>query len=91
MEAIEFLKEKHRMCHSNSQDDNRCYLCPLSMSRNEYHVSCDSLMANHPEDAVRIVEQWSAENPVVTNAQKFKEVFGLDVAEGDMTRFPVVG
>lgn len=29
-------------------------------------------------DAIEIVESWAKENPIVTNADKFKEVFGFE-------------
>lgn len=29
---------------------------------------------------IEIVEQWAEQHPIVTNADKFKEVFGLDMA-----------
>lgn len=31
-------------------------------------------------ETIEIVEQWAEQHPIVTNADKFKEVFGLDMA-----------
>lgn len=29
-------------------------------------------------DAIEIVEQWAEQHPIVTNAEKFREVFGME-------------
>lgn len=38
-----------------------------------------SIMSNAYE-AIDLVENWAKENPIKTNADKFQEVFGLDMA-----------
>lgn len=65
MDAVEFLKEAARMCKSSNRF---CSDCPL------FSVGCGK---GDPDETVDIVEQWSREHPVMTNAQKFKEVFGV--------------
>ena len=32
-----------------------------------------------PEKLVAVVEKWHEENPIVTNSQMMKEVFGIDI------------
>lgn len=72
MEAIEFLKEAQRMCKSYAD----CGGCPLRNFACGF-VRC---MENYPDAGMRCatkaVEQWSKEHPIITNAQKLKEVFG---------------
>lgn len=63
MDAVEYLKERARMCNSYE----RCSECPL------LNVGCGE---SNPDETVDIVEQWSREHPVMTNAMKFEEVFG---------------
>lgn len=52
-----------------------CTDCPC------HNGICDngSIMSNAYE-AIDLVENWVKEHPIVTNADKFKEVFGLDMA-----------
>ena len=69
MEALEFLREYNRMCVVNKD----CHGCPLK------GTTC-SLGAELSETQMAIIvdktEQWSKEHPIITNAQKFEEVFG---------------
>lgn len=74
MDAVNFLKEKGRMCEAIHQ----CHKCPISSDNNQYGLTCIIFAEKHPEEAVDIVEQWSKEHPVVTNGEKFREVFGID-------------
>ena len=64
MDAVEYLKERARMCRSFNLI---CSDCPL------FNGGCGE---SNPDEAVDIVEQWSKEHPVMTNAMKFEEVFG---------------
>lgn len=67
MEALEFLKASQRICEANHYVD-----CPLKNK---------CLYVNHGEDKleeiVSAVEQWSKEHPIITNAKKFEEIFGV--------------
>jgi hypothetical protein len=67
MDAVKCIKEKARMCGIN---------CPINFFTE--CVGCDSWIEQHPEEAVRIIEEWSKANPLQTNNNKFKEVFGID-------------
>jgi len=71
MEALDFLKEAKRKCSSTAcevcQNENYAVLCPISEYPDE-----------KLEELVSGIEQWSKEHPIITNAQKFKEVFGLE-------------
>lgn len=48
-----------------------CVDCPLN-------GVCDD--AANAFDMIEVVEKWVKKHPIVTNADKFKEVFGLDMA-----------
>jgi hypothetical protein len=70
MRAADYLKEKQRMCHSME-----CYSeCP-------FHGDCRLTENDDPERAEELVEEWSIKNPEITNAIKFKEVFGESAEE----------
>ena len=67
MDAVEFLKEEHRLC-----TDKSCERCPLNVG-----MSCIHRKQKYPEDYVAIVEKWAKENPMKKNLDKFREVFGI--------------
>ena len=69
MDAISYLKERERIC--NRFAHSPCMYCP-------FDGNCSSLEKSEPSEAVRIVEEWSKEHPATTNADKFKEVFGVE-------------
>ena len=70
MEAIEFLKEYNRMCTMHKS----CRGCPLEMDN---CAGCgDEFSEKQIINIIEKTEQWRKEHPLVTNAQKFKEVFG---------------
>ena len=71
---VEVLKHKRRMCYCR-----KCSECPMSTMNNGEYVSCDIFMSKHPENAEEIIMEWAKENPAKTNADKFKEVFGVDI------------
>lgn len=70
MSFQEFVKEKERMCGGYANCDE----CGLS----EYD-ECDDFCFDQPEQAEEIVQRWIKDNPPITNADKFKEVFGVSV------------
>jgi len=84
MDAVMFLKEKERLCDwtrliCTFKKPVNCRKCPLGNPGFDWE-DCDRTMAEMPEKAVEIVEQWSKDHPQITNRQKFKEVFGLEVS-----------
>lgn len=76
MDAIKYLKEKDRMCkvYRPKFSDPCGEFCPLYR---EERYCTPSYERGHLEDVVAIVEQWSKEHPIKTNAMKFEEVFGF--------------
>lgn len=53
--AVDFLKEKKRMC--KSYDD--CHDCPIW----EDNISCDDWICDNPELAIPVIMKWAAEHP----------------------------
>lgn len=75
MEFKEAMKIWHRMCHKQEN----CVECPFFSDDNGQE--CMEYMLEHTDEAEQILEEWDEKNPAITNALKFKEVFGLDVNE----------
>lgn len=75
MDAVRFLKEKNRMCDRYYPDD--CKGCPLQPAPDEGgYASCEQFAEEDPEEVVFNVEEWSKNNPLLTNAMMFEETFG---------------
>lgn len=66
MDAVEFLKERTRMCNFYM---SRCMNCPGNKV-----AYCATLCAK-AIDLVPIVEQWSKEHPVKTRQSEFLKMF----------------
>lgn len=75
-EFVEVMKQKKRMCDALSKTN--CSSCGLCSDNNNYNVGCSTLILNYYEQAEEIIMKWAKEHPVMTNADKFKEVFGFD-------------
>lgn len=77
MDAVKFFKERNRMCDyfTGNSVGTVCIQCPLSAINNNKHEVCEKFIGNNPEQAVKIVEKFSEENPVKTRADVFKELF----------------
>lgn len=71
MDAVEFLKEKERMCNKCSA----CSGCPVDKKNNGFYMDCEDLAIENPEEFVAIIEKWSAEHPVKTRQSEFLKMF----------------
>lgn len=73
MDAVRYLKESERMCACCEG----CEGCEIK-ERVGQGNSCIDFESANPESAVAIVEKWSAEHPIRTNAdhvaEKLKEI-----------------
>lgn len=84
MEFKEFAKHYIRMCKSC---ENSCLDCPI---RSEFDIeidstnNCEEVSIKNYEKAEIIVQRWADEHPLVTNADKFKEIFGIDIEASEM-------
>jgi len=73
MEALDYFKEAKRMCESYPD----CNGCQLINSTCEFIRCLGGCSDEGMRCAIKVVEQWSKEHPIITNARKFEEVFGL--------------
>lgn len=75
---VEVMKHRKTMCDALKPDCSSCGLCS---DNNNHHVGCNIFIYNYSEQAEEIIMNWAKEHPVKTNADKFKEVFGYDLAK----------
>lgn len=77
MDAVEFLKEKDRMCRTIlivGGFVGRCDECEIG-KRRASGQTCDKYIVKHPEEAVAIVEQWAKEHPRKTRQSELLKLF----------------
>lgn len=72
-EFTEVMKQKERLCRSMKD----CTQCVMSCDYNGIGCNCIEFFRLHPKDAEAIIMKWAKEHPVMTNADKFEEVFGF--------------
>lgn len=72
MDAIEFMKERKRMCNSYSVCTE---ICPLKKLMDENRLTCLGCCFAYPKETVAIVKKWSAENPIKTRQSEFLKMF----------------
>lgn len=73
---VKVLKIRERMCeYYLTQVARQCSSCPISAQNNGYAKGCRKFIEKHPEEAQEIILTWNREHPVITNADKFEEVF----------------
>lgn len=77
MDAVKFIKEQARMVKRN--ENGFCHIscadCPLGPTNNGHNVKCTTFEIKHTDEAVRLVEDWSRNNPQKTYNQDFFEKF----------------
>lgn len=66
-----YLKELKRMCEENG---SYCLKCGFYLNKNE-NITCRIFQMNHPDKAIKIVQEWSNENPVETRLEHFLKMF----------------
>ena len=66
MDAVEFLRERRRMC--NAQDD--CDTCPIGLVCDDYFVN-HNYSKEKASGMVSTVEQWAADHPIKTRQSEF--------------------
>ena len=72
MNAAEMLKEKVRL---TKQCKIYCTACRLGPNHNGMDMNCADLQQEHPEQYVRIIQDWSKDCPKQTYLSKLLEVF----------------
>lgn len=70
MDAVEFIKERRRMC---SFYGGGCMGCPASNASDASACLADIELQGDAEEQVRIVEEWSAAHPRKTRQSVFLE------------------
>ena len=78
---VEVMKIEKRLCESTK----KCEECVLNHNNNGKNTICGSLATDYPEEAQEILLKWAEEHPIVTNRDKFREVFGLAEEEFNPT------
>lgn len=71
MNAVEFIRERERMCKTFPL---RCRGCEI-VNRMEGNESCSDYIKRRPDEAVAIVEQWAKEHPRKTRQSEFLKMF----------------
>lgn len=85
MDAVDFLKEAVRM---HNFDDHDCVECEIYKHSNG-NLSCVNWVLSHPDEAVKVVEQWAKEHPRKTRQEKFLEMFPeTPISEGVLEIYP---
>ena len=79
MDAVEFLEEKDRMCHSFNngcriKDHPEC-VCEIRAKTEKTREACAVYALKHPAEIVAIVERWAKEHPRKTRQSEFLKMF----------------
>lgn len=74
-EYKEVIKQFIRMCDAQEI----CQKCPVNETRGL--LTCWRALADKPDKMEEIVMQWVEEHPLITNRDKFREVFGIDISD----------
>ena len=72
-EFVKVAAEMNRICRRYA---GFCKECPLGFA-----PSCRNWVLAQSAEAEQIIMAWAAENPLKTNGDKFREVFGYDLTE----------
>lgn len=85
MDAVKFIKGKNRICKSVKD----CCKCPIYIEGYKKRVSCDVLISEYTEEAVKIVEKWLTEH-MITRQSEFLKAFphAKRLAEGTIDICP---
>lgn len=83
MDAVEFFREKERMCRTFNM---RCKGCEIA-NHMEGNESCNDYIKRLPAEAVAIVEQWAKEHPKKTRQSEFLKMFPRVKIERDVIKF----
>lgn len=71
MDAVKFLKEFGRMCHSYKS----CNSCIMNPDNNSTGETCWVFSKSHPHETISVVEKWSSEHPAKTRLMDFLNKF----------------
>lgn len=93
MEFTKVTKEYSRLCSAYPNCNDGTNECPINKARDKTCVCRYWILMVDPEKAEEVILEWAKENPVTTNRDKFKEVFGFDPLTDKhlMCGTPIVG
>lgn len=77
-EFTKVAKEYSRLCSAYPSCHDLDKECPMNKARDKAYVCRYWTLCIDPEKAEEVIMNWAKENPVKTNRDKFKEVFGFD-------------
>ena len=75
MDAVEYVKDMHRLCKSQDCYFGRTPGCPLLNKEGKKYGYCIANIGGCAEKAVKIVEQWAKDHPVKTRQSEFLKLF----------------
>ena len=85
MDAVEFLKEKYRMCDYTFKKKGNCSKCRLYKDNTGKNLSCEDYINKYPKKAVAKVENWSKSHPHKTVLDDFREKYPNAIYTADNT------
>lgn len=77
MNAEQLIIHLGRMCDARPG----CDKCPINDKLEACYACSPDAWVKSGIDVVDIVEKWATDHPVITNKDKFEEVFGVDFPE----------
>lgn len=76
-EFVEVITQKERMCANYNRCNMGCQINNAIQSKKYDCTTCVGFCIKYPKVAEGIIMNWAKEHPIKTNADKFKEVFGV--------------
>ena len=75
MDAVEYLKEKNRICRKYGEFPGDCFECPIGNDSGGCQAGVFENQKVTEEMLVQIVERWAAEHPKKTRQSEFLKMF----------------
>lgn len=75
MDAVEYLKEKNRICRKYGELPGDCFKCPIGNDSGGCQAGVFENQKVTEEMLVQIVEIWAAEHPRKTRQSEFLKMF----------------
>ena len=75
MDAVEYLKEKNRMCRKYGELLRDCFECPIGNDGGGCRAGVFENQEVAEEELVAIVEKWAEEHPIKTRQSEFLKMY----------------
>lgn len=79
MDAVEFARERNRMCKAFGRS---CCRCPIGLVHN-VGTECAKFFFERPEYVAGIVERWAEQHPAKTRQSEFLKQWPTATCNGD--------